>query len=211
MVAAYGDVECDVTYPAFPGPVLGFRMDSDGAAIAKGHYESYGRVAGTIRAEGRTTEFRGFGFHDHSWGSREYGNLLAVRNLMVNFGPDLYLQTFDCTTPAGRSVIGYIHADGELQPLASITGRTEIADDGWTPLGIDMTLWTENGRGYRVTGVADCTAYNVAREDVLRGVAYLRCELGGRVGGGQIWVGEMGSPAPWQLAALRTEFGQAAQ
>lgn len=207
VVAAYPelacDVVCDVVYEAFDDTVLGYRMDTAGAAIAKGHFESYGRVRGTVTVQGRTHEVDGFGFHDHSWGSREYGNLLAVRNLMVNFGPDLYLQTFDCTTPGGRSVIGYIHADGETQPLADITGRTTIGDDGWSPLAIDMTLWTEAGRGYRVTGAADVSTYNVNSLDTFRGVAYLRCELGGRVGGGQIWTGEMGRPAPWMIAGLR--------
>jgi hypothetical protein len=205
--ATYDDVVCDVTYEAYPGPVLGYKMDSSGAAIAKGHFESYGRVKGTVDIDGRRIDFKGMGFHDHSWGSREYGSLLGMRNLMVNFGPDLYIQTFDCTTPGGRSVFGHIYADGEHQALVGITGKTEIADDGWTPLGIDMTLWTENGRGYRVTGVSDCTTYNVGWADTLRGVGYLRCELGGRVGGGQIWVGEMGQPAPWMNEALRTDFG----
>ena len=203
VTASYDDVECEVRYEAFPGPVHRFDMDHPGAPIGRGHFESFGRVEGTIRAAGRTVEFQGLGLHDHSWGPREYGDLLAMRNVIVNFGPDLYLQTFDCATPEGRSVWGYIVADGELQVVVSISGHTEIAADGWTPLGFDSVLWTENGRAYHVTGTSDCTSYTVTTAGTVRGVGYLRCELGGRVGGGQMWVGEMRDAAPWQLARLR--------
>jgi len=201
--ASYEEVQCEARYEAFPGPVVGFDMDHPGAPIGKGHFESFGRVEGTIDVAGRRIHFQGLGLHDHSWGPRDYTNLLAMRNVIVNFGEDLYFQTFSTATPEGRNAWGYIVADGELQPVVAVTGHTKIDEDGWTPLGFDSTLWTDSGRGYHVTGVADCTSHAVTTARTVRGVGYVRCELGGRVGGGQIWVGEMHDAAPWQLEGLR--------
>jgi hypothetical protein len=201
--AAWGDVTCDARYEAFPGPVRGFDMDHPGTPIGKGHFESYGSVEGTIEVAGRRVEFRGLGLHDHSWGPRAYDSLLAVRNVIVNFGPDLHFQTFSTATAQGLNSWGYIVADGEIQSIVAITGQTNIDEDGYSPLGFDLTLWTESGRGFHVTGVSDCTTYAVTTAGTVRGMGYLRCEMGGRVGGGQIVVVDMHDAAPWQLEALR--------
>lgn len=201
--ACYDDVVCDALYEAFPGPVRGFDMDHPGAPIGKGHFESYGQVSGKIQLAGRTVEFRGLGLHDHSWGPRSYKDLLAMRNVMVNFGPDLYFQTFSCATPKGLNAWGYIVADGESQPITAVTGHTNIGEDGWSPLGFDYTLWTDSGRAYHVTGESDATTYAVNTAGSVRGFGYVRCELGGRVGGGQIVVCDMHDAAPWQLESLR--------
>jgi hypothetical protein len=202
VIASYDDVVCDASYTAYPGPVSGFDMDHPGASIGKGHFESYGRIKGAIQVAGRRVEFNALGLHDHSWGPREYGNLLAMRNVMVNFGPDLYFQTFDCTTTEGRSAWGYIVADGERQRIVDIEGHTQIAADGYSPLGFESVLWTDAGRAYEVTGVADCTSFAVTTAGNIRGVGYLRCKLGGRVGGGQIFANDMHDAAPWQLESL---------
>ncbi|HYT39634.1 MAG TPA: hypothetical protein VEN99_09000, partial [Acidimicrobiia bacterium] len=61
-----------------------------GADIGKDHYESMGRVTGSVTVAGSETEVSGWAYQDHSWGPRHWGMLLTHRWLWATFGPDLF-------------------------------------------------------------------------------------------------------------------------
>ena len=78
----------DVVYEAFTDP-FAFSLDA-GADIGKDHYESMGRVTGTVTVAGAETgglhqppptqtEVAGWAYQDHSWGPRHWGMLLSHR------------------------------------------------------------------------------------------------------------------------------------
>src|SRR5207237_1010936 len=110
--AAYDDGNrSDVLYEAFTDP-FAFSLDA-GADIGKDHYESMGRVTGTVTVAGAETgglhqppptqtEVAGWAYQDHSWGPRHWGMLLSHRWVWATFGPDLFCSAFSFTTPRGR-------------------------------------------------------------------------------------------------------------
>src|SRR5919197_875284 len=57
--------------------------------FASSHYETSGRVTGTVVLGGVTYEVDGLGHRDHSWGTRRWDTLLNHRWVPGTFGPDL--------------------------------------------------------------------------------------------------------------------------
>lgn len=197
----YASSGCDITYDAYTAPV-GYVADMAGADIGHGHYESFGRVEGTVRSGDRIIEASGHGFQDHSWGPRNNGALLSFRNYMACFGPDLFTNVFLASTPVGPQIYGYVF-DGEWQAVSSVDGSVGVADDGYTPLTIDSRLWSAaSGRGWHLTGASDGVSFNTHTDDFFIANAYCTYELGGRVGAGVTCVRNFGNVPPWHRERL---------
>jgi hypothetical protein len=199
LSAAYEDGNrSDVVYEAFTEP-FSFSLGGD---IGKDHYESIGRVTGSVTVAGSETEVSGWGYQDHSWGSRRWGMVLSHRWLWATFGPDLFCSAFSFTTPKGRMDFGYVYDGGEFRGVTRLDTGARIADDGHSPAGCDARLWTADGRGYHITGSCELTSVTSHDEGffVTDGMTVFEC--GGRLGTGIFEVNELKAPAPWHRSLL---------
>jgi hypothetical protein len=190
----------DVVYEAFTDP-FAFSLDA-GADIGKDHYESMGRITGTVTAGGRETPVSGWAYQDHSWGPRHWNKLLSHRWLWATFGPDLFCSAFSFTTPKGRMDFGYVFEGGEFRGVVRMDTGARVADDGHSPVGCDARLWTADGRGYRITGDCQVTSATSHDEGIFFTDGLSVFECGGRLGTGLFEVSELKAPAPWHPELL---------
>lgn len=133
---------------------------------ATGHYETLGRVEGVvIDAAGRSTPVSAMGFHDHSWGPRDYASLTAAhRWIYAVFGDDLFMDSYTIVTDAvpaqgdnqvhhpGEHHYGFVWDHGSFQRIERLRVSVNVAHDGHTPLDCDVQAWCVSGRGYHFTG-----------------------------------------------------------
>jgi hypothetical protein len=199
--AAYDNgVRSDVVYEAFTDP-FAFSLDA-GADIGKDHYESMGRVTGTVKADGREVEIAGWAYQDHSWGPRHWEMLLTHRWVWATFGPDLFCSAFSFTTPRGRKDFGYVFDSGEFRGVTRLDTGARVADDGHSPVGCDARIWTVDGRGYSIAGRCEVTSVTSHDHGVFFTDGMTVYECGGRLGTGIFEVSELKGPAPWHRAVL---------
>jgi hypothetical protein len=189
----------DVVYDSFTDP-FSFSLGGD---IGKDHYESMGRVAGTVSVAGAETEVAGWAYQDHSWGPRHWGMLTTHRWLWATFGPDLFCSAFTFTTPKGRMDFGYVYDGGEFRGVTRLETGARVADDGHSPVGCDARLWTADGRGYHITGRCEVTSVSTHDEGVFLTDGMSVFECGGRLGTGIFEVNELKAPT----AAHRAQLG----
>jgi hypothetical protein len=180
----------DVVYESFTDP-FSFSLGGD---IGKDHYESMGRVTGTVTAGGVETEVAGWAYSDHSWGPRRWGMLLSHRWLWATFGPDLFVSAFLFNTATGRMDFGYVYDGGEFQGVTRVDTGARVADDGHSPTGCDARLWTADGRGYHITGTCEVTSVTTHDEGVFLTDGMSTFECGGRLGTGIFEVSELKAP-----------------
>jgi hypothetical protein len=190
----------EVVYEAFSEP-FSYSLDVPGADVGKGHYESVGRVSGTVTAGTREATVAGFAFQDHSWGPRNYGAVLTHRWLWATFSKDLFCSIFTMTTAAGRQDFGYVHDAGIFHRVTRMDTGARVADDGHSPTGCDARIQTEGGRSYRITGTVDVASVS-SHHDIFFTDGMSVFECGGRLGGGIFEVHELAGPAPWHRQAL---------
>ncbi|MGH9038554.1 MAG: DUF7064 domain-containing protein [Acidimicrobiia bacterium] len=201
----YPGARADVVYEAFTDP-FSYTLDLPGADVAKGHYESVGRVAGTVAAasasgDSREVTVAGFAFQDHSWGPRNYSAILTHRWLWATFSDDLFCSIFTMTTAAGRQDFGYVHDAGHFHRVTRMDTGARVADDGHSPTGCDARIQTVSGRGYRITGTVDVASVT-SHDDFFFTDGLSVFECGGRLGSGIFEVHELAGPAPWHRQAL---------
>lgn len=213
--ARYQDSGCDVVYEAFTDPVV-YSMDVDGAALGSGHYESVGRVSGTFSVEGRTIDVAGFGYQDHSWGNRQYGNVLSFRWLFAVFGPDVFCNVYKVSTGETATYMpSYVYADEDFHVVSAAQLGFELSDDGHSPTGAMSTIWTPGHGGYSLRARVDSTTLHTHRPgttpasashgEFMSTVGFGTVEMGGRLGVCILENRELGSPAPWHRAELGSE------
>ena len=144
-------VEVDVLFRSFTGPVQ-MNMDVGGSTIGKGHYDSIGEVKGSFARDGKSHEFDGVGFLDHSWGARDGGGILSHRWIMSALDKDNHINTFPCIGPRGRAMLGYVVLDGELSFTADVRSELSVADDNLQLTAIRATITDKLGRVVEVHG-----------------------------------------------------------
>jgi hypothetical protein len=193
-------VRSDVVYEAFTDP-FSFSLDA-GADIGKDHYESMGRVTGTVTVAGAESPVSGWAYQDHSWGPRHWGMLLSHRWVWAVFGPDLFCSAFSFTTPKGRTDFGYVFDGGEFRGVSRLETGARVADDGHSPTGCDARIWTAGGQGYRIAGTCEVTSVTSHDEGTFFTDGLTVFESGGRLGTGIFEVSELKGPAPWHRALL---------
>lgn len=146
-------VQTDVLFESFTGPVQ-MNMDVGGATVGKGHYDSIGRVAGTITRDGTRHAFEGVGFLDHSWGARDGGSILSHRWIMAALDADNHVNVFPTIGPKGRAMLGYVVLDGTLSMAAEVSSELSVADDHLQVKAVHATVTDRLGRSVEVNGRA---------------------------------------------------------
>lgn len=143
----------DVLFESFTGPVQ-MNMDVGGATVGKGHYDSIGRVTGTITHNGVAHPVDGVGFLDHSWGARQGGSILAHRWIMAALDADNHVNTFPTIGPRGRAMLGYVMLDGELSFTADVSSELSIGDDHLQVKAVHAIVTDSKGRTIELNGRA---------------------------------------------------------
>ncbi|MGH9043213.1 MAG: DUF7064 domain-containing protein [Acidimicrobiia bacterium] len=200
LTAEYPEARATVLYEAFSDP-FSFTLDVPGADLGKGHYESVGRVTGTVATGGREVAVSAFAYQDHSWGPRHYGAILTHRWIFAAFSDDLFCSVFTFTTAAGRQDFGYVYDDGRFHAVTRVDTGARVADDGHSPTGCDARIQTEGGRGYRIIGTVGVSSPS-SHHDFYITDGLTAYECGGRLGSGIFEVHELAGPAPWHRPLL---------
>ena len=210
LQTSYEAAEADLNYEAYTDP-LAFSLDRDGSSWGKAHYESCGRVDGTVTANGEPTKVSGFAWQDHSWGPRRWSDVLSYRWIMAIFGPDLFMSTLQPISEAGPAdhPMGFVYDRGELLQLEQTTFGARVADDGHSPAGCDAHIWTTEGRGYHVTGETHSASESSHLEGFFFTDGLTVFDCGGRLGAGIFELSELKGPAPWHRSALGLDLPEA--
>lgn len=199
--AVYDTARVDLMYEAFVEP-FAFSLDAGASTVGKDHYESMGRVDGTVTAGGREVAVSGFAWQDHSWGPRRWTDILGHRWICANFGPDLFMSVLTVVTAAGRFPMGFVYDSGTFHGPARVEVGAQVSDDGHSPQGCDARIWTTTGHGYHLTGTVDVASPSSHEGGFWFTDGLATFELGGRLGAGILEVHELSGPAPWHLGPL---------
>lgn len=124
--------------------------------VAPNHLESSGRVHGVVRLGDRHFEVDGLFHRDHSWGPRDWSNIISHRWVVGTFRPDL---SFSCVTvqgPGHRYVrSAAVVRDGVVIPADDVDIVVWMEPDAVSHRGGEVTLRLRNGhassalRGHR--------------------------------------------------------------
>jgi hypothetical protein len=187
--ASFDNARADLSFRAICDPVE-VNLNQDDTILAERHYEAMGPVRGAVRIGDRTFEVDGAGWHDHSWGAREFKSNPSHRWLFAVFGDDLAFSVFSFVTGARRASFGWVCDRGEILTVRRVAFHAIVNDDGMTPEGCDAEVFTEGGRGYHVRGV--CQAHALMGGKGWFGVdGVTRFECAGRIGQGFLEVAEL--------------------
>lgn len=207
---AEADVTLDVSYESFTDPIT-FSLDLGGSEWAPDHYESVGRVQGVVTIDGERLPVSAFAWQDHSWGPRRMADLLTHRWIQAAFGPELWCSVLQITTEAGPQGIpmGFIYDHGAIHSPVAVTFRSEIGDDGSSPVSCDAHVWTDAGHGYHILGTVRGSSPSSQQEGFwcVDGLATFEC--GGRLGAGIFETQELRGPAPWHRKVLGLDLAGA--
>ena len=193
VTSDYGEgVRSDVVYEAFADP-FAFSLDI-GADIGKDHYESMGRVTGTVTAGGTEAEVAAWGYQDHSWGPRSWGCSAGPPLDLGHLRAGPVLLRLHLHQPGRQAEFGYVFDGGEFHGVTRVDTGARVADDGHSPAGCDARLWTADGRGYHITGACDVTSVGSHDDGFFVTDALTTYECGGRLGTGIFEVNELPGP-----------------
>lgn len=196
-----GAASVDIAYSAFTEP-FAFGLDGEGVRVGSSHYESFGRVSGTVSSGEEMVEVSAWAFQDHSWGPRDWRSLLSHRWLFATFSEDLFFSVGTFITEQGQRTSGYVF-DGGFKQVSRVSFGARIADDGVSPQGCDVRLWTTDGSGYHLTGQCSSTAVSTHDGGWFTSNGLTSFELGGRMGAGLVEFAELKSLTP----RLKREHG----
>jgi hypothetical protein len=208
---SYDTAEADLNYESHTAP-LAFPLNVDGSTWGDSHYESIGRINGTVSAGGaEPVAVSGFAWQDHSWGPRRWADTLSHRWIMASFGPELFMSVLTVITEAGPEAVpmGFVFERGDLHFLDRITFGTRIADDGHSPAGCDAEIWTKAGHGYHVTGQVHTASPSSHVEGFWFTDGLATFECGGLLGAGILEVQDLKGPAPWHREVLGLDLPEA--
>jgi hypothetical protein len=200
LTVTFDNAQVDLRFRALCDPVE-VDLNQDDTILAERHYEAMGAVTGAVRIGDRRIEVDGAGWHDHSWGAREFKSNPSHRWLFAVFGDDLAFSVFSFVTGARRASFGWVHDHGEVLHVRRVAFHAIVNDDGMTPEGCDAEIVTDAGRGYRVRGA--CQAHALMGGKGWFGVdGVARFECGGRIGQGFLEIAELKSMTAGMAAEL---------
>jgi hypothetical protein len=136
---------------------------------------------------GKERKVEGFGFHDHSWGRRDWDVYVASRDFQVCLGPDLYMNVTGSWRDGKQNVVGYVCDDGVVYPARELTSAITVGDDYCTPKRVWLRVTTDK-RSYEGEGEVDGCSINTVPGDFLHLTAFVRYRMDGRDGSG-VWAG----------------------
>jgi hypothetical protein len=204
------DALVDLRYEAHTDPIF-FDYNVEGSTWGAAHYESIGRVNGTVSVGGEASEVSGYAWQDHSWGERRWAGTLPHRDVKGEFGPDFWFSAIQLVTEAGPEPvpIGFVYEAGVLRKVERASYEARIGDDGHSPLGCNVTLWTTDGCGYHITGETHTSSPHTHLEGFWFTDGLTTFECGGRRGPGIFEVQELNGPTPWQRKQLGLDLPDA--
>jgi hypothetical protein len=201
LAAQWDDASIDLDFSAICDPVL-LNFNVGDTRLADRHYEAMGFVRGTLVYGGKTGAISGVGWHDHSWGARDFDSNPSSRWLFAVFGDDLAFSIFSFVTSFGAEQFGWVFDQGRVHRIVRAEFRSTIANDGATPLALAVDAWTADGRGYRLSGEVKATGLTGGEGWFgVDGITEFQC--GGRLGQGFFEPAELKGPTP----AMRKELG----
>lgn len=161
---------------------------------AKNHWESFGRMSGTVHVREQPVTVAGWFFLNRSWGDRDYSRMLSYRIVTAIFDRNLIFRLFQSTRPDGYVEHGYV-IDGEHSyEVESVESEFGIASDGVNTLGAKLTVWTKQGPAYRLSGQAVASDVLTQRGGFMYSIAHSVFDCGGRVGTGFLSAAELKQP-----------------
>lgn len=170
--------------------------------LADRHYETMGFAKGQFATEHSTTPIHAAAWHDHSWGARDFGTNPSSRWLFAVFGDDLAFSIFSFVTSFGAEQFGWVFENGRVHRISRANFRSVIANDGATPVAVKVDCWTNDGRGYRLSGEVKATGLTGGEGWFgVDGLTEFHC--GGRLGQGFFEPAELKGPTP----QMRKELG----
>jgi hypothetical protein len=193
-----------VVYEAFTPP-FSFSLTDHTTELGNDHYESCGRVYGSIQAGGKEVEVEAFGFQDHSWGPRVYASLLTHRWCYAVFGEDLFLSIAKFVGEGGTYSRGYVFDSGHFYALGDLAFNAVIADDGHSPLGCDLDIATVDGPAYRVAGKVAVSSISSHDGGYFATDGFSTFKCGDRAGTGILQVNELRALLPHHRKELGLE------
>lgn len=200
LKATFADAVADLQFRAICDPVE-VNFNHGDTILAERHYEVAGMVSGTVRIGGKDIELNAAGWHDHSWGAREFSTNPSHRWLFAVFGDDLAFSVFSFVTGTHRASFGWVFDRGVICHIREVQFHARVNDDGMTPEGCDAEIYTEGNRGYRVRGT--CRAHALMGGKGWFGVDGMTSfECGGRIGQGFLEVAELKAMTPAMAAEL---------
>ncbi len=198
--ATFADGLADLAFSAVSDPVE-INLNQEDTILAERHYEAMGRVTGQVTHAGRTLAIDGVGWHDHSWGAREFKSNPSHRWIFAVFGDDLAFSIFSFVTGPRRASFGWVLDHGRIHLVRETRFHAVVNDDGMTPEGCDVEIYTEGARGYRVRGRAQAHAL-MGGKGWFGVDGMMRFECGGRLGQGFLEVAELKTMTPEMMAEL---------
>lgn len=136
-------VEVDLTMDNFY-PLTDFFPPASGMAqdFAADHYETSGRIRGSVRIDGRSYDVDGMCHRDHSWGLRKTMTLKSHRWISGTFGPDLSFGSILWHASDESLVkVGYLVRDGQVDQAIDVDALAYLETDGLTHRG-GQARWT---------------------------------------------------------------------
>lgn len=201
LAVRFSDAALDLDFAAICDPVL-LDFNVGDTKLADRHYEALGFATGCVTLGGVPTPIHAAAWHDHSWGARDFGTFRSSRWLFALFGDDLAFSVFSFVTSFGAEQFGWVFDAERVHKVQRATFHSTIANDGATPEAVEADIWTDGGRGYRLSGRV--LAAGLTGGEGWFGVDGLtRFECGGRLGQGFFEPAELKAPTP----AMRLELG----
>jgi hypothetical protein len=112
-------------------PPWSFGDGLEAEAWADLHYEHPGRVAGRLRIDGRTIDFTGTGYRDHSVGPRDVSPILSHTWVHGEFASGRSFQAFAThSRPDQRFTSAYVAVHGQLHPARIVEVPSWSGSDG---------------------------------------------------------------------------------
>jgi hypothetical protein len=152
-----GDTELHLAYEDFYPMCEVWEHGTGGnveADMAAAHFETSGRVTGTVRMGDRSYEIDGTFHRDHSWGPREWEALTGHRWVVGTSGRGF---SFSSAVMLGTSDLvsgGYVIRDGERIQAREVDVVIGIEPDNVTARTATVAWELENGE----TVIVDCEA-----------------------------------------------------
>ena len=160
------------------------KLNVGSSTLAAGHYNMMGEARGEVTIGGRTTEFCGAGFSDHSWGVRRR-HLPASRSYFAVFDPEFYLASMPVLTEAGEQrMLGYVRHGGKIGRIGTDSRLGySLADDWISVTAADSHFFDEHDRGFHIVGcgIGKASSQTMGHGKLVHHVV-AEFECGGRMG-----------------------------
>lgn len=201
LSAGFDNGVLNLDFAAICDPVI-LDFNVGDTRLADRHYETMGFASGSYATDGVTQAIRAAAWHDHSWGARDFGTNPSSRWLFAVFGDDLAFSVFSFVTSFGAEQFGWVFDRGKVHRIVRADFSSVIANDGATPLSVGVDIWTNDGRGYRLSGQVRATGLTGGEGWFgVDGITEFEC--GGRLGQGFFEPAELKGPTQ----QMRKELG----